>query len=177
MISPEQFLQTEIDMGISLDNPQFRTLAEATVKQLTVPYHTVMDYGAGTGVYSNAFYLAGKDVKVFEIWEPHRQYIREKMPHLVIVDHPVVDVDLMLWIEVAEHMTDDEIRKLMRYGTNPKYILFSSTSEHNPGFDELWGHINIKTQDQWLELFDAFGYSLHQDLQYPTPYSKLFQRK
>jgi len=176
MITPKQFLESEISMGISLDNPNFVALAEAAVKELDISYETVMDYGAGTGVYSNAFYNAGKKVKVFEIWEPHRQYIRDKMSHLEIVDIPERNVDLMLWIEVAEHMTDIEINTLMSK-INPEHILFSSTSQHIPGFDEDWGHINIKEQDDWIQLFDRFGYLLMRDLKYPTPYTKLFKRK
>jgi 2-polyprenyl-3-methyl-5-hydroxy-6-metoxy-1,4-benzoquinol methylase len=176
MITPQQFLDTEIQMGISLDNPNFLALADATVNQLDIAYETVMDYGAGTGVYANAFHKAGKKVKVFEIWEPHRQYIKDRMPHLQIIDKPEVIVDLMLWIEVAEHMTDEEISKLMS-SINPTYILFSSTSQHNPGFDEQWGHINIKEQDEWIRLFDRCGYLLFKELKFPTPYSKLFKRK
>ena len=176
MISHQQFLEAEIEMGISLENPMFKALAEATVRQLSIPYHSVMDYGAGTGVYANAFHEAGKDVKLFELWEPHRQYVKERMPHLQFIETPLVNFDLMLFIEVAEHMTNAEITKLMS-GINPQYILFSSTSQHNPGFDEQWGHINIKTQPQWIELFQVYGYGLHQELQYPTNYSKLFKRK
>jgi 2-polyprenyl-3-methyl-5-hydroxy-6-metoxy-1,4-benzoquinol methylase len=176
MITPQQFLETELSMGISLDNPNFLALAEATVKQLDIQYVTVMDYGAGIGVYANAFHEAGKKVKVFEIWEPHRQYIKDKLPHIEIIDRPQPFVDLMLWIEVAEHMTDQEISTLMSK-INPEHILFSSTSQHSPGFDEQWGHINIKEQSEWIQLFDRFGYVLIQDLQYPTPYTKLFKRK
>jgi 2-polyprenyl-3-methyl-5-hydroxy-6-metoxy-1,4-benzoquinol methylase len=176
MITPQQFLDAEISMGISMDNPKFLALADETVKQLDIEYNTVMDYGAGTGVYANAFHKAGKKVKAFEIWEAHRNYINEKMPHIEIVEKPEVVVDLMLWIEVAEHMTDKEISSLMSR-INPEHILFSSTSEHNPEFDKQWGHINIKAQDEWVQVFDAFGYLLLKELKYPTPYTKLFKRK
>lgn len=174
MISHQQFLEKEIDMGISLDNPQFIGLAEATVNQLDIDYHTVLDYGAGTGVYSDAFYRAGKEVKVFELWKPHREYMARRLPHLNIIDRPIT-TDLMLWIEVAEHMTDEEIEKLM-YSVKPLHILFSSISTSNPGWDEQWGHINIKQQDEWIEMFSRYGYQLEKDLQYPTPYSKIFKR-
>ena len=174
MISPEQFLQTEITMGISFDNEQFVNLAKYTAEQMQgYNIKTVLDYGAGTGVYSDAFHKLGFDVKCFEIWEAHRNYIKDKAPHVEVISKPIT-TDLMLFIEVAEHMTDKEIKALFKK-IKPKYILFSSTSESKPGFDEDWGHINIKAQTEWIELFNFFGYKLNKDLQLPTSYSKLFE--
>jgi hypothetical protein len=71
-------------------------------------------------------------------------------------------------------MTDKEIKALFKK-IKPKYILFSSTSESKPEWDELWGHINIKSQNEWVDLFFDFGYKLIKDLQLPTPYTKLFE--
>lgn len=174
MINHEEFLKAELDMGISAGNPDFVKLAEETVKQLTIQYQSVLDYGAGVGVYSDAFHRAGKEVKVFELWKPHREYIARTYPSLNIVDRALT-TDLMAWIEVAEHMTDEQINRLM-YKIKPTYILFSSTSQHNPEFDEFWGHINIKSQEDWIALFKGFGYKLSEELKYPTNYSKLFKR-
>jgi 2-polyprenyl-3-methyl-5-hydroxy-6-metoxy-1,4-benzoquinol methylase len=174
MISPEQFLQTEITMGISFDNEQFVNLANYTAEQMKgYNITTVLDYGAGTGVYADAFHKLGFDVKCFEIWEAHQNYIKANAPHLEIISKPIT-TDLMLFIEVAEHMTDKEIKALFKK-IKPKYILFSSTSESKPGWDEQWGHINIKQQNEWVDMFFDFGYKLSKELSQPTTYTKLFE--
>ncbi len=175
MISPKEFLQTELANGISADNANFMQLAKQTVNQLRIDYSTVLDFGAGTGVYSEAFRQSGKYVKAYEIWDEHREYIRQKFPLVWIVDQPVT-TDLMLFIEVAEHMTDDELVALMSK-INPKFILFSSTSDVNPGFDEDWGHINIKEQSDWIQFWARCGYEFVHDLAFPTSWSKLFKIK
>lgn len=174
-ITPQQFLESEILSGIHADNPEFVRLAQQTCDQLHfLDFRSVLDYGAGTGVYSAAFYDAGFDINVYEIWEPHREYIRKYFPRLKIIDQPIT-TDLMLWIEVAEHMTDDEINQLMK-SVSPHHILFSSTPEHNPGFDEMWGHINIKTGQEWDSLFSDFGYNTITYLGNPTPWTKLYSK-
>jgi 2-polyprenyl-3-methyl-5-hydroxy-6-metoxy-1,4-benzoquinol methylase len=174
-ITPEQFLEMEISKGIHADNPDFVRLAQTTCDQLHfLDFKSVLDYGAGMGVYSAAFDDAGFDVSVFEIWDAHRQYIRKHFPRLKIVDQPIT-TDLLLWIEVAEHMTDDQINELME-SISPQYILFSSTPEHNPGFDQMWGHINIKTGEQWVQMFSDHGYNNIIHLGNPTPWTKLFYK-
>lgn len=172
MISHEEFLQTELEMGINGDNPNFINLANATVNQLTIPYHTVLDYGAGIGVYSDAFQRAGKDVYTFELWKPHREYIKMKFPNLNIVKEPIT-TDLLCWIEVAEHMKDEEIDALFSK-IKPKYILFSSTP-HKTDNDEAWGHINLKDHQGWVDTMQKHNFAFIQNLSYPTPWAKLFQ--
>jgi 2-polyprenyl-3-methyl-5-hydroxy-6-metoxy-1,4-benzoquinol methylase len=174
MITPEEFLKAEVDMGISFDNAEFVNLTNFTAEQMQgYGITTVLDYGAGTGVYSDAFHKLGFKVKCFEIWEAHLNYIKDKAPHLEVISKPVT-TDLMLFIEVAEHMTDKELKALFKK-IKPKYILFSSTSKSKPEWDEQWGHINIKSQSDWVDLFFDFGYKLSKELSLPTPYTKLFE--
>jgi len=172
MITHEEFLKAELDMGISGDNHEFINLANVTVNQLSIPYHSVLDYGAGIGVYSDAFHRAGKEVYTFELWQPHKDYIKEKFPHLNLIDKPIT-TDLLCWIEVAEHMTDKEISALFKK-IKPKYILFSSTPNKTEN-DEAWGHIHILQPHEWDILIGKYGYTLEKELQYPTPWAKLFQ--
>jgi len=172
MITHEEFLKAELDMGISVDNPDFINLANATVNQLTIPYHSVLDYGAGIGVYSDAFHRAGKEVYTFELWQPHKDYIKEKFPHLNLIDKPIT-TDLLCWIEVAEHMTDKEISALFKK-IKPNYILFSSTPNKTDN-DEAWGHIHIQDHQGWVDTMQKHNYTFIQHLSHPTPWAKLFQ--
>jgi hypothetical protein len=175
LISPDEFLRVELQSGISADNPEFRALGSATARQmLGRGFRSVLDFGAGTGVYADAFHRAGFDVLAFEIWEAHRVYIRDKFPHVRLVEAPVT-TDLMLFIETAEHMTDDELRALFSQ-IRPDYVLFSSTSARTE-WDVEWGHINVKTQPEWGRFFESLGYVSAGDLAAPTPWSRLFRRK
>jgi 2-polyprenyl-3-methyl-5-hydroxy-6-metoxy-1,4-benzoquinol methylase len=173
MITTKEFLEKELEWGISFNNPSFKNLAKVTVEQFKdLPIKSLMDYGAGTGVYSDAFYNEGLLVSVFEIWDEHKDYIRQNAPHLNIIHEPIT-TDLMAFIEVAEHMTDKEILSLFKK-VKPTYVLFSSTSDKTD-FDEQWGHINVKPQAEWIEMFKKIGYELDRHLFNPTSWSKLFK--
>lgn len=173
--TPAQFLEFELNNGINADNPTFIALAEATAKAVTEPVISVLDFGAGTGVYSAAFHRSGYDVYAYEIWEEHKAYIREKFPYVKFASKPFT-TDLMLFIEVAEHLTEEQNRNLFKE-IRPKYILFSSTPNKNPGFDEDWGHIFINSREEWLSLFDSIGYEFVRDLSVPTPWAFMLKLK
>lgn len=171
-ITDADFLKAELEMGISFENEQFVHLASKTASQfIPLDIDTVLDFGAGTGVYTDAFIKHGFDVYTFEIWDAHKEYMKAHIPKIKIVEEPI-QTDLLCWIEVAEHMTNEEIEQLFTQ-ISPKYILFSSTSERTD-WDQEWGHINIKEQFQWVEYFERFGYQYMKPLEYPTQWSKLF---
>jgi len=174
-ISNKEFLELELEIGISADNSLFVALCDATANQLLMygDIKSILDYGAGTGVYSNALHNKGFDVKVFELFDTHQAYIKKNYPHLQIIDKPVT-TDCLFWIEVSEHMTDKEIDDLF-ITINPKYIYHSSTHETTK-LDLMWGHINIKTQDEWIELFRSKGYELIKQPGLPTPWSKIYKK-
>jgi 2-polyprenyl-3-methyl-5-hydroxy-6-metoxy-1,4-benzoquinol methylase len=173
MVSEELFLKSELDAGIHHNNGAFVHLCHATVNTVKgLGIETVMDYGCGTGVYSYAFMNEGFNVVAWEKFKAHKDYLAEKLPQIKIVDKPVT-TDLMLFIEVAEHMTDKELYKLFK-SISPKYILFSSTSERT-AWDLAWGHINVKEQSEWVKLFESKGYKLVKETHVPTEWSKLFQ--
>lgn len=175
MISEEEFLETELKVGISPFNPGFVELGRQTAIQVIAAceFETVLDYGAGVGVYANEMRKLGKSVKAWEKFKPHKKFMREEYPELEIIEEPIT-TDLMMWIEVAEHMTDQEHIDLFKI-IQPKYILFSSTSERTEN-DEAWGHINVKRQEEWIEMFTRFGYEFVKDMTLPTVWTKLFKR-
>jgi hypothetical protein len=173
-ITPAEFLKLELEMGISADNPAFRDLARKTAECITEPYTDVFDFGAGTGLYSNAFHELGKPVFAFEIWEEHRRYMFEKFPHLVQTQ-TIFTTDLLLMIEVAEHMTEAELRYFFSRVT-PRLILFSSTPYSNPEFDAMWGHIHILPPEEWVFFFKGLGYEVKRMPGLPTPWAMLLER-
>jgi 2-polyprenyl-3-methyl-5-hydroxy-6-metoxy-1,4-benzoquinol methylase len=173
MLSPDKFLEIELSLGISLDNEQFNELAKETINQLSnLEIKTILDYGAGVGAYSKAAIDKGYDVCTFEIWDEHKEYMKSKIDNINLVNKPIT-TDLMLFIETAEHMTDKELNALFK-SIKPKYILFSSTSTKADN-DVEWGHINLKTQLEWIEYFKTKGYEFVKDMAYPTQWTKLFK--
>ena len=171
--SPEEFLKAELDMGISMQNEQFVNLCRHTAEQVSdLGVKSILDYGAGTGVYAESYRRLGYEVYAYEIWKEHRNYIKENT-QVTLIEEPVT-TDLMNFIEVAEHMTDAEIRKLFS-AISPKYIIFSSTSQTTE-WDLAWGHINVKEQDEWVKLFADLGYEYVKPMPYPTTYTKLFKK-
>lgn len=172
MVSDKEFLRIELEMGISLDNPNFVNLANNTAEQIKGLGHSLLDYGAGTGVYADAFHRAGFDVFIWEKFDAHKEYIRERLPHLNIIDKPIT-TDVMAFIEVAEHMTDKELNALFKK-IKPTYILFSSTSQKTDN-DEAWGHINVKEQSEWDSFFNRYGYKVEKQLSIPTSWAKIYK--
>jgi 2-polyprenyl-3-methyl-5-hydroxy-6-metoxy-1,4-benzoquinol methylase len=174
MLTPEKFLEIELSLGISLDNEQFNELAKETINQLSdLKTKTILDYGAGIGAYSKAAIEKGYDVLSYEIWNEHKDYMKERIKGIKLIDKPIT-TDLMLFIETAEHMTDKELNALFKL-IKPKYILFSSTSSKADN-DEEWGHINLKSQEEWIKYFKDKGYEFVKDMSYPTQWTKLFKR-
>ena len=176
MISTKEFLRVELENGIGFHNPAFVNLARVTANQLAdLEVKTILDYGAGTGVYSKAYMDAGYDVVAFELFKEHRDYIKAKAPEIKLIKKPKT-TDLLSFIETAEHMTDEELDTLLT-SIEPKYILFSSTSERIPDFDEDWGHINIKEQIEWDAFFAEYGYTKLRGTNKPTAWAKIYIKK
>lgn len=168
----KEFLRVELENGISLENLQFLDLAKNTIAQLNGYGTTVIDYGCGVGAYAKAAMNYGFKVEAIEKFKAHRDYLKQRMPELKIINK-LKNVDIMLFIEVAEHMTDNELFALFEQG-QPKWILFSSTSQKTAN-DEQWGHINVKEQHEWDAFFATVGYRKHKDLTLPTEWSKIYQ--
>lgn len=155
-----------------MTNPQFVSLAESVAHFLKgINPGKIIDYGCGTGVYAEVCRQKGLDITAVDIWDAHRNYCRQNYPELDVQDKPF-KADTMLWIEVAEHMTDEEIKNVLDV-IQPSQILFSSTSGTTP-WDEDWGHINIKPQAEWVRFFKKLGYKLHGKPNTPTTWSKHF---
>ncbi len=168
----KEFLRVELENGISLENLQFLDLAKNTIAQLNGYGTTIIDYGCGVGAYAKAAIEEGYKVEAIEKFKAHRDYLKKRMPELKIINK-LKSVDIMLFIEVAEHMTDNEIFALFEQAT-PIWILFSSTP-HKSANDEQWGHINIKQPQEWDAFFATVGYRKHKDLTLPTEWSKIYQ--
>jgi 2-polyprenyl-3-methyl-5-hydroxy-6-metoxy-1,4-benzoquinol methylase len=168
----KEFLEAELKMGISLHNPDFIDLAKNTIAQLNGYGSKILDYGCGVGAYSKAAMDFGFETYAFEKFKAHQDYLKVNLPELKVVKK-LPKTDIMLFIETAEHMTDNQIVSIFEQ-INPIWILFSSTSQRTEN-DEMWGHINIKEQQEWDDFFMKIGYRIHKKVSLPTEWSKIYQ--
>jgi 2-polyprenyl-3-methyl-5-hydroxy-6-metoxy-1,4-benzoquinol methylase len=173
-LTPEEFLKIEIERNLTFDNKEFVDLAKKTAKQLTEYKNlSMIDYGSGTGVYAKVLNDYGFNIKAFDIWKAHRDYMKDNYPDLSVIAK-VSKFDFMIFIEVSEHMTDEQIVKAIEK-IDPKFILFSSTSEKSE-LDFEWGHVNLKPQTEWITFWESMGYKVKQPLKYPTSWTMLLER-
>ena len=176
MITDKEFLEAELKMGISPFNQDFINLCDATVTAIEkeLKFESVLDYGAGVGAYSDAFHKKGYNVSSYEYFKAHRDYIAENLPHLNVISKPIT-TDLLVFIEVAEHMTDKQLKAMFKK-IKPNHILFSSTPNKTEG-DADWGHINIKSKEEWNTLFEKLGYEFVKNINLPTEWSIIYKLK
>lgn len=174
-ITEDDFLKAEIEnFNLTFENPDFVALAQEVADYCKkFKAQTFLDFGCGTGVYSEVMRQNGFDITAQDIFKSHRDYCKANYPKLKVLQKPK-NADFMLWIEVAEHMTDEEIEKALK-AVNPKYILFSSTPE-TTDFDADWGHINIKQEKEWIAMFKELSYKLIERPKTPTQWALTFQK-
>jgi hypothetical protein len=83
---------------------------------------------------------------------------------------------MIVSIEVFEHLTDEQIKDYLS-NIECQYFYFSSTPyTTTEEFDKWWGHINIKSEEEWIKLFAKFGFILDKKLTIPTEWSLLFKK-
>ena len=174
-LTENEFLQAEInDFQLTMQNTDFVALAQEVAEYCKkFEPESVLDFGCGTGVYSEVLRQEGFNIIGQDIFKSHRDYCKENYPLLKVYQKPR-QADLMLWIEVAEHMTDQEITKALEV-VKPRVILFSSVP-WTTDFDADWGHINIKTEKDWIAMFKELGYKLIEKPKTPTLWALTFQK-
>lgn len=89
------------------------------------------------------------------------------------------EIDLLISLDVFEHMTNQEIYNLLVF-SKPKVLLVRIPTSTDGGktfhlevsrTDPT--HINCKTKEQWIELFKSFGYQTFLRLNLYTVYDTL----
>jgi SAM-dependent methyltransferase len=178
----KEFFDWETQHGLTPDNPDYLRLHTFTAN-LIEPYkpRRVLEIGSGMGTLleclaQKGIYAAGIDPNRF-----HRDFFVKRNPRLAdrygLLDHKfkLKRFDFVVSIEVFEHLTDELIHEYMKR-LKPRYFLFSSTPHQTtPEFDEQWGHINLKQESEWIDLFSKYGYQLEKKLTLPTEWALLFK--
>jgi 2-polyprenyl-3-methyl-5-hydroxy-6-metoxy-1,4-benzoquinol methylase len=175
MISEEEFLKAEIEtLNLTMNNELFVALAKSVANYCKkFEPSSVIDYGCGTGVYSEVMRQEGFNMMALDVFKSHRDYCKEQYSELKVIARPKA-AEMMLFIEVAEHMTDQEISNAIDV-IEPRVILFSSTP-HSTENDEMWGHINIKQEAEWVAFWNVLGYKVLEKPSTPTTWTLMLEK-
>jgi len=87
--------------------------------------------------------------------------------------------DAIYSTEVFEHIFDQDLKLILPELSKActKYFYFTSTPNRTtPEWDAEWGHINIKQKDEWIELFEKYGFDYLQDATDVTSWGLLFKK-
>jgi 2-polyprenyl-3-methyl-5-hydroxy-6-metoxy-1,4-benzoquinol methylase len=183
----EEFYNFEINMGVSLWNEDYRAKVSKIVDNLMKEFKpsNFIDVGAGCGIYVSEFLKRGVTAFAVEPNDLHKVDWDMEYPNnsenFVCADFLNVDfedtvADLGFCIEVMEHLPEEVIPTFIRkLSLTCKYLVFSSTPyADNPAFDVHWGHISLKPENQWIDLFEANGFVHLKKFPSPAPWGLLF---
>jgi len=172
----KEFFDYEISIGVSPHNPDYWNLMAGTSNIIKNYAQSVIEIGAGMGTLGEC--LSKLKINYYGI-EPnryHKAFAKKRGQLLHGLKNYPNQCDLIVTIEVFEHLTDEQINEYLE-NIEAKYLLLSSTPyTTTPEFDAWWGHINIKSTDQWIEFMAEYGYSLEKRLTIPTDWSLLFKK-
>jgi len=128
-------------------------------------WKTILDYGCGPGIMidfmnDNGFKYFGYDSSS----HAHQLYLEKfgKNSDKYLVNYEKIhdyNYDLCISFDVFEHMTDQQIIDSFSKIKNIRYFLFNISREKG-----IPGHINLKNDEEWVDLFYSIGLEFDEDL-------------
>jgi SAM-dependent methyltransferase len=140
-------------------------------------HHTkILDYGCSVGFLIQGLQRIGcKDVYGYDISDWAIDLARKSGCN--IIDKPEGTYDLVIFLDVLEHMTDEQIYDAFNKIKMGKVLVRIPVAiESNPNQFHLDvsrrdpTHINCKTDVQWIKFFQKLGYQNHLRLNFHTIY-------
>ncbi|GAB6111192.1 hypothetical protein JCM14713_09500 [Desulfomicrobium salsuginis] len=130
---------------------------------LAVPsWRSVLDFGCGPGVMIDLMNQRGLDYTGYDPSPGARAlYLKHygQCPDKFVSKLNKDDFDVVVSFDVLEHMNDDEIDLFISKFANVRDILVNISRV--PGIP---GHINLKTDNQWIAFFELRGRVLNKTL-------------
>lgn len=187
MIDNKFFFDKSVELGFTTrDYESLVNLHTNGARTLQIMGCTsVFEFGSGLGFFLSACQRIGlynhvgydinpyeRDFAISKGIDPGRYLIGKFKTH--------GSYDAIYSTEVFEHMTDEDINKVMPilYKACNKYFYFTSTphASADPAWDIEWGHINIKQKDEWIALFKRHGFDYMRDANEVTSWGLLFTK-
>jgi len=181
----DEVLQWELKNGIGFHNYEFTLMWHNTFGFLSAAigdFSSLCDLGAGTGVWPTVCKNMGVNRVVAYDQNPfHRDYHLQhgnNEVEYILEDFTrgiVGRFDIISSIEVFEHIPEKKLSRFVgSLARHCKWFLFSSTPHRAPT-DEAWGHINIKSREDWQRYFEANGFQFAFDFPTPTPWTQVYK--
>ena len=173
--SDKEFYDYEVSIGVTPENPDYYNLMDQVAYNISLIAKDVIEIGAGMGTLGECLLKRNCSYYGIEPNKYHREFAKTRGIELHDLGDYPNKCDLIISIEVFEHLTDRQINDYLST-IEAKYFYFSSTPHlTTPEFDNWWGHINIKQENEWISLFNKFGYKLIAKNGMPTDWTLIFQ--
>ena len=172
----KEFFDYELSIGVTPENPDYFNLMNGVANIIKNYSRNIIEIGAGMGTLGECLIHKGCDYYGIEPNKFHRDFAYSRGILLNDLDNYPNHCQMIVSIEVFEHLTDEQIRDYLST-IECQYFYFSSTPYTTTDeFDKWWGHINIKSEEEWIEFFAEFGFELDKKLTIPTEWSLLFRK-
>lgn len=171
-VSDKSFFDQEVERGFTTTlwptMLNIHRVAAQTIKSLGC--QSVFEIGSGLG----AFLLGCQQEQLTHMGMDRNIYEREfaiskgvSSENYIIGDIKTFKFDryydCVNCVEVFEHLSDEELQPIcQQLAASCNFFYFTSTP-YADSSDKEWGHINIKSKNQWVEFFNSFGLSLFRD--------------
>ena len=142
-------------------------------QKLKEPYLTYLDFGCAVGFLVMGFRSLGKKCEGYDISVWARKEAEKR--GVTYIPFEPKKFDIMLAIDVFEHMTDDDISKALNT-FDSKWLLvripcsMDGKTFHLEISKKDPTHINCKTKSNWFEFFYSLGYTLFEPVDLYTIY-------
>jgi hypothetical protein len=189
MVDNKFFFDKSVELGFTTTNYESLVNLHTNGARFlqSLGCQSVFEFGSGLGFFLSACQRVGLDNHVgYDINPYERDFAISKgiipMNYLLANGELILigQYDAIYSTEVFEHMTDAELNKVMPvlYNACNKYFYFTSTpyASADPAWDIEWGHINLKTKEQWIALFERFGFHFICDEKSVTSWGLLFKK-
>ena len=188
MVDHKYFYDKSVELGFTTrDYESLVNLHENGAWTLKIMGCTsVFEFGSGLGFFLSAcqriglYRHVGYDINPYE-----RDFAISKgvAPEKYLIgDFAKIKLgkyDAIYSTEVFEHMTDEELDKVLPklYKACNKYFYFTSTPHAStPEWDAEWGHINLKSKEQWIEMIEKYDFKYNHDDNSVTSWGMVFKK-
>lgn len=173
----KEFFDYELSIGVTPENPDYFMLMDSVANIIKNYSRNIIEIGAGMGTLGECLIHKGCDYYGIEPNTYHRNFAKSRGIELHDLKGYPSHCQMIVSIEVFEHLTDEQIKEYLE-SIEADYFYFSSTPYHTTKeFDAWWGHINIKSEDEWINFFAEYGFRLYKKLTVPTEWSLLFKNE
>ena len=128
----------------------------------------IIDYGAAIGFLTNAIRNIGYNCDAYDISDWAKQYGYKKYG-ITYIYYEKKQYDLMIALDVFEHMSDNQIIDMLNTFTVNHIVIRIPCSSDGLTFhlnisNQDHTHINCKTKSKWEDFFEKIGFKIDHNI-------------